>query len=98
MRELGAGRLRENLCQFARSVNQNVGRSRLQRMWGKTVTHAHAPEPSVACGFHVDMRIGNDRSLFRKHAILFEQLASAFGIGFLAGEAVPTIDLRETRA
>ena len=98
MRQIGARRLPEDLRQFVRCVNQNVGRSRLQGVWGKAVTDAHAPESSVACGFHIDMRIADDRGLFRSYAVLFQQLASAFRIGFFAREAVTAIYLREKRA
>ena len=69
-----------------------------QRMRSKAVSHADRPQAGVDPGFNVDMRVANDRGLFRAHAVFFEQFARAFRIRLLAGETVSAIDLREERA
>ena len=60
-----------------------------QRMRGKAVTYAHGPQAGIASGFDIDVRVPDDRRLFRPYAVFFQQIACAFGVGLLGGETLP---------
>src|SRR5580704_6201370 len=90
--------LGEYFGQFLRCVHQHVRRLLLQCVRGKAVIHTYGPQAGVASGFNVDMRVANDHSFFRSHAVFFEQLACAFGVRLLAGKTVASIDLAEESA
>ena len=79
-------------------VYQNIRRSLPQRMRREAVTHAHGPEAGVTSGFNVDVRVTDDCGFFRTYSTFFEQLARAFGIGFLGRKTVAAINLCEERA
>ena len=67
-------------------------------MRGKAVTHAHGPQAGAASGFDVDVGVADDGGFFWSHAMLVEQLASAFGVGLLSCKTISAIDLRKKRA
>src|ERR1700733_10616588 len=83
---------------FEGSVYKHVRRLLMQGVRGKAIIHAHGPKAGLASGLDVDMRVPYDRSFLRAHTVFFQQMASAFGVGLLACETVPAIDLGEKRA
>ena len=68
----GAALLGEHFGKFLGRIHQHIRRIRLERMRGKTVTHAHGPQAGVLSGFDIDVRVADDRGFFRTDTSFFD--------------------------
>src|SRR5579864_13500 len=90
--------LSENATQFLRRINLKIWSLHLKRVWSKPISDGDSPQSGIATGTDVHMRIANNCSLLRPHTRFTHQFQRTLGFGFLRGEAVPAINLREESA
>src|SRR3984957_16454067 len=76
-------------------IDQQVRNLLLQGVWSESVGDADGPQPCIATGAHIDVRVSDDHSVFRPNATLLQQFARAFRFGFLGRKTIAAVYLRE---